>query len=215
VSEPLRFRVWSDYLCPWCYNAAVRLRRLEAEHAGTVEIEWKSYLLRPRPAREPRDLARFREYTQSWRRPAAEPDAPRFRVWQGDAGPPSHSVPAHVVARAAARLSRAAFDAVHRRLLEAYFAESRDTSDAATLRALWGEAGLPAPAFPDPGDPALAREVLAEHEAAVEAGVTGVPAVQLAGNDALVTGAHPYELYQRWVRRALEARAVAAAGARA
>ncbi len=49
--------------------------------------------------------------------------------------------------------------------------------------------------------------VTEEHHAAIEAGVTGVPAVQLGGQDVVITGAHPRELYQRWARRALEAAA--------
>ena len=35
----LRFVVYSDYLCPWCVNADVRLRRLEQEYAGRVDLE--------------------------------------------------------------------------------------------------------------------------------------------------------------------------------
>ena len=36
--------------------------------------------------------------------------------------------------------------------------------------------------------------------------MTGVPAVRLVGNDAVIVGAHPFELYQRWVTRTLERR---------
>ena len=36
--SPVRFIVYSDYLCPWCYNASVRLRRLESEYEG----QWKN-----------------------------------------------------------------------------------------------------------------------------------------------------------------------------
>ena len=39
------------------------------------------------------------------------------------------------------------------------------------------------------------------------ADATGVPAVQLVGNDAVIVGAHPYELYRRWVERTRAARA--------
>ena len=63
--------VISDVICPWCYVGGVRLRTLERE--GAVRLEWRSFLLRPRPDPE-RTLEKFRAYTQSWRRPAAEPD---------------------------------------------------------------------------------------------------------------------------------------------
>ena len=37
-------------------------------------------------------------------RVGSDADSPEFRVWEGDAGPPSHSIPPHQVAKAAARL---------------------------------------------------------------------------------------------------------------
>jgi predicted DsbA family dithiol-disulfide isomerase len=90
---------------------------------------------------------------------------------------------------------------MHERLLRAYFSESRDITDRETLRSLWAEVGLPEDEFVRIDDPALLREVLAQHREAQEAGVTGVPAVQLAGNDAVIVGAHPLDLYRRWVER--------------
>jgi predicted DsbA family dithiol-disulfide isomerase len=203
--EPVRLVVYSDYLCPWCYNAAVRMERLERELAGAVRVEWRSYLLRHDATRR-RDLEKFREYTRGWRRPAQEPDSGEFREWQGDAGPPSHSLPAHLVAKAAARVSDEAFRSLHRRLLRAYFAESRDVSDRATLRELWGELGLPAEALALADAPELRAQVLAEHAEAVDLGVTGVPAVRLADGDVAIVGAHPVELYARWVARERERR---------
>jgi predicted DsbA family dithiol-disulfide isomerase len=148
-----------------------------------------------------RDLEKFRRYTQSWLRPAAEPDSGSFRVWQGDAGPPSHSIPPHLVAKAAARLGDEEFRRMHDRLLHAYFAENRDVTDRDTLRALWREVGLPDAEFQRSEDPELLRETLRQHAEALEAGATGVPAVQLVGNEAVIVGAHPLELYQRWFRR--------------
>jgi len=173
-----------------------------------VRLEWRSFLLRPRPS-PVRDLEKFRHYTNSWLRPAAEPDSGSFRVWQGDAGPPSHSIPPHLVAKAAAKLGAEAFRRMHDRLLHAYFAENRDVTEADTLRALWREAELPEAEFQRAEDPELLRETLRQHAEAQEVGATGVPAVQLLGNDAVIVGAQPLELYQRWVRRARDAAAQA------
>ena len=196
----IRLIVYSDYLCPWCYNAAVRLMRLEREYRGELELEWRSYLLRPKPAPR-RDLEKFRVYTRSWLRPAAEPDGGEFHVWTGDAGPPSHSVPPHLAAKAAARLGAESFRRMHERLLHAYFAENRDISDTDTLRALWAEANLPEAGFDALEDPDLLAEVIEQHREALEDGATGVPAVRMAGNPALIVGAHPLALYRRWVER--------------
>ena len=198
----VRVIAYSDYLCPWCYNGSVRLQQLETELEGRIELEFRSFLLRPQPS-PGRDLEVFRSYTQSWQRPAAEPDSGTFRVWEGDAGPPSHSVPPHRVAKAAAILGVPEFRAMHERLLHAYFAENRDISDTDTLALLWREAGLDPAAFARHEDPALHEQVLDEHRAALELGINGVPSVVIEGQDVPITGAHPLSLYRRWLGRVL------------
>lgn len=194
--------VWSDYLCPWCHVAGTRLGALEREFEGALVLNWKSYLLRPRP--EPgRDLEKFRRYTESWRRAAAEEPGAHFQVWSSDEGPPTHSTPAHLVAKAAAALSPEAFARMHEGLLRAYFEKNRDISNPETLAALWREAGLPEAELKRSEDPALLRQVLQEHDEALELGVGGVPAVRLAGSDVAITGAQPTEAYRRWIQRNL------------
>lgn len=194
--------VWSDYLCPWCHLGTRRVHRLEEEFGDALAVEWRAFLLRPVPDGT-RTLEKFRAYTQSWLRPAAEPDAPEFRPWATAAGPPSHSVPAHLVAKAAATVGPDAFRAMHDRLLHAYFVENRDISDADTLRALWRELGLADESFAAADAPATRAAVLAEHRDALEQGVNGVPALMLVGNDVPAVGAMPYETYRRWIARAL------------
>jgi predicted DsbA family dithiol-disulfide isomerase len=199
--SPVRLEVWSDYLCPWCHLGAHRLALLEAE--GGVELCFRSFLLRPHP-RADRDLHAFVRYTQSWTRPAAEPDAPAFRVWETSEGPPSHSVPPHLVAKAARALHPQRARALHERLLRAYFAENRDISREVVLRELWVEVGFVEADFASASDPAVLRETIDDHNQAVELGITGVPAVRAAGSDAFVLGAQPLAVYRRWVSRLRE-----------
>ena len=122
----------------------MRLDQLAAEVGDRVEIEWRSFLLRPRP--EERTVEAFREYTTSWSRPAAMEPAARFRVWEGGE-PPSHSLPSAIGGKVAESFGSEAFDRFHHRLLEAYFAENRTISDPEVLAAVAGEAGLDARAF--------------------------------------------------------------------
>jgi predicted DsbA family dithiol-disulfide isomerase len=199
TAEPARLIVYSDYLCPWCFNAAVRLRAIEDEFGDAVEISWRSFLLRPRP--EPRSMEQFRVYTRSWLRPAAEADAGTFRVWSSDEGPPSHSLPPQLVAKAAATLGPEAFARMHAALWRAYFTENRDVTSRATLRQLWAETDLPAAAFDRAEGDDVVQATLAEHNEAVRAGVTGVPTVRAVGHDVAIAGALPLETYRRWVRR--------------
>jgi predicted DsbA family dithiol-disulfide isomerase len=180
----------------------VRLRRIREEFGDRVRIEWRSFLLRPEPV-PGRTLEKFRAYTQSWLRPAADEDGGTFRVWQTDAGPPSHSIPPHVAAKAAAAVSQDAFQRLHEDLLRAYFAENRDITCRETLRTVWREAELPEEAFARIDDPALLKAVLEEYREALEIGVTGVPALRLEGMDSAIVGAFPIDLYRRWINRAL------------
>ena len=53
-------------------------------------------------------------------------------------------------------------------------------------------------------DPSIEASVLREHEEAREFGASGVPAIRRADNDAVIVGAHPEELYRRWIDRSLE-----------
>jgi predicted DsbA family dithiol-disulfide isomerase len=200
---PVVLHVWSDYLCPWCNVAAVRLRKIEAEFGARVELRWKSFLLRPQPEPE-RDLEKFRRYTEGWRRAAEEEPDAEFRVWQSDEGPPTHSVPSHLLAKAAATFGPDAFERVHEALLHAYFAENRDISRAPALRAIWAGAGLDEAELVRVSDPALLRQVSQEHNQAVELGVGGVPAVMMDGTDIAITGAQPVELYRRWIQKRLD-----------
>jgi predicted DsbA family dithiol-disulfide isomerase len=202
---PLPVFVYSDFLCPWCFNASLRMQTLADELGDAIRVEWKSYLLRPHPSGAPRDLEKFRAYTRGWERPAADEPRAIFRPWQGDAGPPSHSVPAHVAAKAAAKLGPSAERALRDRLFSAYFSESRDISDAETLRALWSEAGLAAAEFSRVEDPTLEAKVRADHAEALALDATGVPAVRVGENEFLLLGAQPLETYRRWLTRSLEA----------
>jgi predicted DsbA family dithiol-disulfide isomerase len=161
--------------------------------------------LRPNP-QSGRSLEEFAQYTNSWKRPAAEDDAGTFRVWETENGPPSHSIPPHLLVKAAARCAgpeRA--DAVSQRLFEAYFAENLDITDLETMKAIWSECGLAPEDFQHTGDEDLLQQVLEEHREAMKFGVNGVPAIMLEGNDVPITGAHPRELYRRWIDRSIAA----------
>jgi predicted DsbA family dithiol-disulfide isomerase len=201
---PVRFIAYSDYLCPWCWNASRRLGRLCEEYEGRIEIEWRSYLLRPEE-KVGRDLERFRKYTESWMRPGAEFDAGPFRVWSSDEGPPTHSVPPHRVAKAAARVSNAAFQKIHSHLMTAYFAENRDISSFEVLRSIWDREGLPSDAFEVAYSDEIESLIFQEFEEARQLGATGVPAMRRADNEAVIVGAHPESLYRRWIERSLTA----------
>ncbi len=178
------------------------MHKVQESFGDDLEIEWQSFLLRPR-AGEKRDLEKFRKYTESWKRPAADEAETVFRVWEGEAGPPSHSVPPHLVAKAARAVDSSSFDRMHDRLFKAYFTDNLDITDDGVLLGLWEELGLPAAAFDNRDDPAFAGAVSEEHNRAIENGATGAPALQMAGGFGAIMGAQPVESYRLWFERML------------
>jgi predicted DsbA family dithiol-disulfide isomerase len=197
----ITFTVWSDVLCPWCYNATVCLERVQHDVRDLVDLElvWKSYLLRPHA--EPKPLDRFRRYTESWMRPAAQPDAGEFRVWATDESPPSHSIPPAVAVKAAARQD--AFARYHVALMHAYFARNLDVTSRANILVVARECGLDEAAFErDLDDPSLTRMVLAEHGEAAELGISGVPCV-VTGSGFVMPGSQERAVYKNVLERLL------------
>ncbi len=175
----------------------MRLEKIAEEFHGSCTVEWKAFLLRPYP--EPRTLDQFRKYTESWLRPAADEDAGRFTVWSTEEPPPSHSVPPAVAAKAAARQGEDAFARYHRALMESYFHQNRNITAPDNLVRIAGEAGLDVSAFVAAlQEPAIAREVVDDHNEAVSLGISGVPTVIVDGKWKL-TGAQPLEIYRRVV----------------
>lgn len=168
-----------------------------------LELEWRSFLLRPHRG-EQRSLEKFRKYTESWRRVASDEPSAEFRVWSTDEGPPSHSIPPHLVAKAAAQLGEDAFESVHDALLKAYFYDNRDISVESTLRAIWDDAGLDADEFARSEQPEVLKAVIDEHNEAIENGAQGAPAFRMSHHDVAITGLHPVETLERWVNRILE-----------
>lgn len=170
---------------------------LRDELAGELVIAWKSFLLRPYPSA--RSLDSFRAYTESWLRPAAQPDGGRFRPWATDEPPPSHSVPPQVAVKAAARLG--GFDRFHLAVMDAYFYTNRNVTDASTLIDIAGACGLDPLTFSrllDDDD--LRREVIDDHNEAIALGVTGVPAVVVPGG-LVIPGAQDVAFYRRLVKK--------------
>ncbi len=158
---------------------------LEEEFKDKLIVEWRAFMLRPEPGK--RRLEDFRTYTKNWQHVASEPDSGQFRTWSTDEGPPSHSMPPHLVAKAAARVGPDSFERIHSDLLQ-----------------IWDDAGLSSSQFEAVEDPDLRVQVIDEHNEAINCGATGAPAFRTSDNDMALTGAHPMQLFRRWINRALD-----------
>ena len=175
----------------------MRLDYIVKEFGDEVAVTWRSFLLRPAPA--VRSLDKFRAYTESWRIPAGQQDAGRFRVWSTDEPAPSHSIPPQVAVKAAAR--QGAFDRYHLAVMDAYFWENRNVTAVATLIDVARRTGLDIPRFEaDLRDPDIEQEVIREYDEALELGITAVPTV-VVDDEWQIPGAQDVLFYRRMIER--------------
>jgi predicted DsbA family dithiol-disulfide isomerase len=207
----MKIEIWSDVVCPWCYIGKRRLEHAltEFEHAGDVEIAWRSFQLQPDA---PRDKAiPTSEYLISRFGPQATQMTARVaEVAKGDgldldfaAALTVNTFDAHRLLHLAADLGVG--DAAKERLLRAHFTEGADLSDPDTLVALMKEAGA---------DPERARQVLDGDEYAdavrrdiEEARLLGASGVPFFVIDRAygISGAQPAETFLQALRTAYAA----------
>ncbi|GAA5188111.1 DsbA family oxidoreductase [Rugosimonospora acidiphila] len=210
----MKVEVWSDIVCPWCYIGKRRLENALAgfEHAGEVEVEWRSFQLDPeypRGAGRPvyshlaektgGSVEQVRAMTDRVKALAAEEglayDFERSIVVNTfDAHRLTHLAKAHGLG-----------GQLHERLMRANLIEGERVDDADTLVRLAEEVGVPA---------AEAHRVLAGDEYAkdVEAdireahllGANGVPFFVLDRKYG-VAGAQPVEAFETALRTAYQA----------
>lgn len=181
----------------------MRVELLKEEFGDQLNIDWRSFLLRPQPEGS-RDLEKFKNYTKNWLKIAEDQPSGEFRQWQSDNSPPSHSIPPHLVAKAAAELGGNAFHSIHDALLKAYFTDNRDISSETTLRSIWDECGLDAGEFDRSSNPEHLKATIDQHNEALSCGANGAPAFRLGHIDAAIVGAHPVATLSRWIKRSLD-----------
>lgn len=198
ADPPVHVTIWSDIACPFCNVARERATWLRAR--GAV-VEWLPYDLHPEYP--PEGISR----QELMRRiPAAADEA--VRRMSAEAGlaynPPPDRVPNTRRALELIEWGRAngAGDALHERVMDAYWTEGRDIGRWEELEPLVADVGL---------DPARAREevdaglfgdaVSASTRHAQRAGISAVPAFVLDGR-LLVSGAQPHEVFEAALERA-------------
>lgn len=180
----------------------MRVNELKRRLGDAVEIQWKSFLLRTEP--KVSTLEKHIRYTDSWANPAEmEPNAAFTTPWASGENPPSSSLPAQIVWKAAAQFGAQAQDDVHHALLQAYFVDNRDISDEDVLLDIVVSCGIDGEAFSEiinEQQLAIGQAVIEEHNDAISRGITAVPTVVLGGAFP-VPGAQDVETYERLVER--------------
>src|SRR4051812_35838195 len=177
---PLKIKVYSDYVCPFCYLAEFPLR--EAIRGKDVEVEWMPFELRPEPQPTLRPEG---EYLQRAWSQSVYPLALRMGV--PIVLPPVSPQPHTHLAFEGYQYAReqGKGNEYNHRLLEAFFDEGRDIGDVGVQVKLAGEVGLDEEGFEEALGSRKYREAhrRALRHAYEEAGVSGVPL--------FVIGRHP------------------------
>jgi predicted DsbA family dithiol-disulfide isomerase len=193
MTVPVRLDVFSDYLCPWCYNAAVRLREIQQVYGDRVQLHWRTFPLIPGEQPDRRVTAKTREGRQLV---GAEEPGTSFVPPEIDTPLPSSSVPALTAAKCAELQGVDAFERFHERLFTAHFRDNLDISRPAVLRRLIRETALdPARFEADYAGEAYEAVLRDCAEGAAWFGVSGLPTVVLNEKLSLV-GAVPTDRYR-------------------
>ena len=194
MSGPVRLDVFSDYLCPWCYNAAVRIADVEQEYGDRVRIHWRAFPLIPdqQPGRRVTDKTR-----EGRQRVAAEEPRALFVTPEIETALPASSVPAQTAAKCAERQGDDAFARFHGALFVAQFRDNLDISRRDVLWTLAGECGLDLARFEADYASGEAYETVLHDcaEGAAWFGVSALPTVIFDETLSLV-GAVPTERYR-------------------
>jgi predicted DsbA family dithiol-disulfide isomerase len=212
----MNVEIWSDIACPWCY---IGKRHFEAalaefEHAGDVNVTWRSYELDPSaPAEVPGQSVEIiaRKYGMS----PEQAKAAEGRVTQtaANAGLDYHldrsrmgsTFDAHRVVHLAKE--HGLQDEMKERMFQARFIDGELMSDPDTLVAVAVEVGLPQDEVRATlASDRFADDVRADEETAREFGITGVP-MFVVDRKFGASGAQPSEQLLGLLRHGWENRA--------
>jgi predicted DsbA family dithiol-disulfide isomerase len=207
----MKVEIWSDVVCPWCY---IGKRRFEAalaqfEHAGEVEITWRSFELdpdAPRVQTEPHAERLSRKYGVSLAQVEAmnvrligeaKKEGLDFHLGESKGG---NTFDAHRLIHLAAEHGRAG--EMKERLMNAYFTEGVAIGERDELVRLAGEAGLEeADVKAMLSSDRFANDVRADEARAREFGIGGVPFFAIDEQFG-VSGAQPAEVLHDALRQA-------------
>jgi len=206
--EPVHVTIWSDVVCPFCNVARERAAWLRAAGA---EVEWLPYDLHPEYP--PEGIARadlMRRFP-----PGAEDTVRRMNEEAGlTYNPHPERIPNTRRALELIEWGRAqgVGDALHERVMDAYWTDGRDVSGWDELEAIVAEAGLDPAQAREEVDAGLFRDAVdASTRHAQQAGISAVPAFVLDGR-LLVSGAQPHEVFTRALEQVAAMRAEGPAG---
>ncbi len=195
-----KISLFSDYICPFCFVAAVRLERLSQE--VPLEVEWKGMEIHPETPDEGQPMSDElqEKLTNPWMpvQHFITDEGLEFRLPAVVANS-RRALEATEYAREQGRLPQ-----FHRAVFEGYWQQGRDIGQVAVLAEIAREVGLDPAGLEDylkqgRGRPRLQANV----EEAATWQVAGVPSF-VFGDRFLLEGVQAYEVLKRAAQKAAE-----------
>lgn len=203
-ATPLTF--FHDVLCPYCCVVSERLRRLEDEFAGLVEVRLRPFALRPEPAAM--SLREVRRQVALTKKASRELDGYGLSpaIWKG-IDPPDSTLPPLLAAEAALQQGRHAQRKLLDRMHDAAFRTGLNVTRRDILFELAAACGLDLNQFALAFDSQTTlRAVEAARRQALASGVRAVPTVAIGHSRPwLLSGireTHEYrDMLVHWLQR--------------
>lgn len=185
ASPPLELTIYSDFLCPWCFNAQVRLKHLQQTWGNRLSCHWKSFMLVPEERQQTREA--FQTYSHKWLNIGEQPDSGEFAVWDLEKEPPNHSLPALTAAKVAQTFGHAAYSAFQDLLMVSYYRDHCNIADDTILFDLAKHCGMDEKLFEKRyNEPHWQETIWQEHRDALDKGIKSIPTVVINDEMALI-----------------------------
>jgi predicted DsbA family dithiol-disulfide isomerase len=205
----VQIEVWSDVACPWCYVGSVRLERAIAATGLDATVLYRAFELDPNVPKDGPPLVDYlankfgdRSRVQAAHARLSTAGAELGIDFRWSLMQRANTFDAHRLLLWALRTEGpAAQGRLKRALLQAYFTDGRDVTDAEVLADLAAEAGLDrATAATALASGAEADAVRAEEAAAHQNGIAAVPTFVIEGRW-MLQGAMETEKWERALPR--------------
>lgn len=188
--------VFTDYICPFCYIADVRLERLRADY--DLRINWCFLEIHPETPAVGMSTTRLGYSDPLWK--TMQENLAALATEEGIQFRPhdftTNSRKALLLAEAAKEAGAEVFYRLHRSLFSAFFTAGRNIGDSEVLREIAHDSGVAADlvsrAWEDVRYPRRLQQYLA---AAQELGVRATPTVYF-GEQRRIDGAQPFSVFQ-------------------
>jgi predicted DsbA family dithiol-disulfide isomerase len=197
----LKVTVFSDYICPFCYIGSERLRHLNKDY--DLKVDWRGFEIHPETPAQGMPLTQLGYPPAQWSRMMAALDqmAKQEDIELGPREFTTNSHKALLLSEAAKQAGQDVFDALHRRLFQAFFTFGKNIGDEKVLTELAQEAGLSQEAIASTWQDPRFEEALNQNlRAAARLGIHGTPTFIIG--EEIVVGAVPYEDLQEAAKRA-------------